>query len=59
MAKLFRCRDTGVNCNAEMRGNDEQDLLQKVQEHARAVHKLELRSDNATMQKVRQAIRDV
>jgi predicted small metal-binding protein len=57
--KMFRCRDTGMNCNAEITGADEPEVLQKAQEHARSVHNMALRSDENTMRKVRQAIKDI
>ncbi len=58
MAKLLRCRDTGMNCNMEIRGNTEQEVFERAQEHARNVHNLTLHSNDATTQKVRRAIRD-
>ncbi len=59
MAKMFRCSDTGMSCNAEIRGNTEQEVIEKAKEHARDVHNMALRSDDTTMKKVRQAIKDV
>ncbi len=57
--KMFRCRDTGMNCNAEIRGGSEEEVITKAQEHARTAHNMALRSDEATMKKVRSAIKDV
>jgi predicted small metal-binding protein len=57
--KMIRCRDTGMNCTAELRGNTEQEVIEKAQEHARTVHNMALRSDVGTMDKIRQAIKDV
>ncbi|MEJ2665581.1 MAG: DUF1059 domain-containing protein [Deinococcales bacterium] len=41
MAKLLRCRDVGFDCDAEVRADNEDDLLRMVAEHAREVHGLE------------------
>lgn len=51
MAKLFRCRDVGFDCDAEVRADNEEDLLRMVAEHAREVHGME-DVDDATVQKV-------
>ena len=47
-----------MNCNMEIRGNTEQEVFERAQEHARNVHNLTLHSNDATTQKVRRAIRD-
>ena len=41
MAKVIRCRDVGVDCDFEARGENEQELLQKCSEHARSEHGME------------------
>lgn len=51
MAKLVRCRDVGFDCDAEVRADNEEDILRMVAEHARDVHGLE-DVDDATVQKV-------
>ena len=57
--KMIRCRDTGMNCSAEIRGSTEDEVIQKCQEHARTTHNMALRSDQQTMRKLRSAIQDV
>ena len=56
MAKQLRCRDVGMNCDFEARGNTEEEVLQKAAAHARTVHQIkELTPDLAA--KVKAAIR--
>ncbi len=38
MAKVVSCRDVGVDCDFEARGETEQEILQKCAEHARTAH---------------------
>jgi predicted small metal-binding protein len=38
MAKTYTCRDVGVNCDWKVRGNDEADIMRKIQDHARTEH---------------------
>ncbi len=38
MAKLLRCRDVGLECDFEVCGMDETEVLTKGAEHARDVH---------------------
>lgn len=38
MAKVIRCRDVGVDCDFEARGETEQELLAQCSEHARTAH---------------------
>ena len=40
MQKLFRCRDIGNNCNYQVRGKSEEEVLQKVSEHAKTAHNM-------------------
>lgn len=56
MAKLLRCRDVGFDCDAEVRADDEEELLRMVAEHAREVHGLE-EVDDAVVDKVLAAVR--
>lgn len=56
MAKLLRCRDVGFDCDAEVRADDEEELLRMVAEHAREVHGLE-EVDDAVEDKVLAAVR--
>ncbi|HKI57863.1 MAG TPA: DUF1059 domain-containing protein [Trueperaceae bacterium] len=57
VAKLLRCRDVGFDCDAEVRAENEEDLLRMVAEHAREVHGLE-DVDDATVQKVLASVRN-
>ncbi len=41
MAKVAKCRDTGLNCEFIIRGGTEDELLENAKEHARAVHPTE------------------
>lgn len=38
MAKVVKCRDVGVDCDFESRGETEQEVLKKCAEHARTAH---------------------
>ena len=38
MAKMLRCRDVGVDCDAVIRAKTEKELMRKVAEHAKTVH---------------------
>lgn len=38
MAKMLRCRDVGVDCDAVIRAETEEELMRKVAEHAKTVH---------------------
>jgi len=58
MAKELRCRDVGMNCDFETRGNTEEEVLQHAAAHARSAHEItEMPPDLAA--KVRAAIRTV
>jgi predicted small metal-binding protein len=57
MAKVVTCRDVGVDCDFEARGQTEQEVLKKCAEHARSEHGMkELPADLAA--KVKAAIHD-
>jgi predicted small metal-binding protein len=57
MTKVIRCRDVGVDCDFEARGQTEQEVLKKCQEHARSAHGMdEIPAELAV--KVKAAIRD-
>ncbi len=56
MAKVIKCRDVGVDCDFEARGETEQDIMRQCAEHARTAHGMsEIPADLA--EKVRAAIR--
>ena len=58
MAKQLRCRDVGMNCDFEARGNTEAEVLQQASAHARSVHQItEMPPELAA--KVRGAIRTI
>lgn len=58
MAKQLRCRDVGLNCDFEVRGTTDEEVLQKAVVHARVVHELpDVPPELAT--KVRAAIRTI
>ncbi|MEM4408222.1 MAG: DUF1059 domain-containing protein [Candidatus Caldarchaeum sp.] len=57
MAKVIRCRDVGVDCDFEARGNTVDEVMQKCAEHAAKDHGMkEIPPEVAD--KVRAAIRD-
>jgi predicted small metal-binding protein len=57
MAKIVRCREIGVDCDFEARGETEQEVLQKCAEHARSDHGMDqIPADLAA--KVRASIHD-
>ena len=55
MAKVLQCRDVGVDCDIEVRGETEQEILQAAGQHAQTVHSMEVTCELAA---VRQAIND-
>jgi predicted small metal-binding protein len=58
MDKQLRCRDVGLNCDYEVRGATDEEVLQKAVVHARTVHELtDVPPELAS--KVRAAIRTV
>ncbi len=57
MAKVINCRQVGVDCDFEARGETEQEVIEKCAEHARSAHGMEEISPDL-MEKVRQAIRE-
>ena len=57
MSKVLKCREVGMDCDFEARGETEQLVMQKAAEHAKDVHKIpEITPELAT--KVKSAIRD-
>ena len=57
MAKVIRCKDIGVDCDFEARGETVEEILVKCAEHGRDVHGMnELPSE--MIDKVRAYIRD-
>ena len=56
MAKVIRCRDGGFDCNEVVRGQTEEEVLQKAGEHAKRDHNIDVTPELA--QQVRALIRD-
>ncbi len=57
MAKVIRCREVGVDCDFEARGETVEEVMQKCAEHARKDHNMtEIPPELAA--KVRAAMRD-
>ncbi len=57
MAKIVSCRDAGADCDFVARGDNEEEVLRQVTEHARTDHNMsEIPAD--VRDKVRAAIRD-
>ena len=57
MAKIIRCREVGVDCDFEARGETEQEVLDKCAEHGRTAHGMQELSPELVA-KVRAAIRE-
>jgi predicted small metal-binding protein len=55
--KVIRCRDVGVDCDFEARGQTEQEVLRECTEHARSAHGME-EIPAELVAKVKAAIRD-
>ena len=56
MAIILRCRDVGPDCDADMRGDTEGEILEQAGAHAQADHGLEVTSE--LVEVVRSAIKD-
>ena len=57
MPKTYTCRDVGVDCDWKVRGRDEAEVMGKIRDHARQVHKMDpIPAD--LERKVRAAIRE-
>lgn len=58
MVKMLRCQDVGVDCDAVIRAETEEELMRKVAEHAKTVHGVtEIPAD--LVAKIKAAIREV
>ncbi|HSF81471.1 MAG TPA: DUF1059 domain-containing protein [Anaerolineales bacterium] len=57
MTKVVHCRDVGFDCDGVVRAETEQEVLQQVAAHAKAVHNLEEVSEEV-VDKVRQVMRE-
>jgi predicted small metal-binding protein len=57
MSKIVSCREVGVDCDFETRGETEHEVLQKCAEHAKSAHGMdEIPAELAA--KVRSSIHD-
>jgi len=57
MAKIVRCRDIGFDCDGVVQAETEQEVLEQVAAHAKAVHNIETVPPEV-VEKVRQVMRD-
>ena len=57
MTKVVHCRDVGFGCDGVVRAETEEEALAQVAAHAKAVHNLEMVTEEA-VEKVRQVLRD-
>jgi predicted small metal-binding protein len=57
MGKILRCKDVGMDCDAEIRAETEEEILKHAAEHAEKVHDITKISEEQLM-KVKEAIRD-
>lgn len=58
MAKQITCRDVGVDCDFQARGNTVEEVLQQCAEHASSAHGIQ-EIPPELIAKVQAAIRDV
>ena len=56
MSKLLKCRDTGADCDFEVRSDSEDEILQAAGQHTQSVHNMEVTDDLVAA--VRSAIKD-
>ncbi|MCW5982639.1 MAG: DUF1059 domain-containing protein [Bryobacteraceae bacterium] len=57
MAKVIRCRDVGVDCDFEARGESMEEVLSQCSDHAREAHGMDAIPPELAA-KVQSAIRD-
>lgn len=58
MTKSFECEHGGVQCNAKVTGETEDEVLQKAIEHARDEHGVDLTSSKTLARYAASLIRD-
>ena len=56
MVKVLKCRDVGPDCDAVVRGETEEEILEQVGKHAQSVHGMEVTAE--LVEAVRSAIKD-
>ena len=54
--KHFHCKDVGYDCNWELQGESEDEMLPKIEKHAAEAHNL-IHFKEEAVQHVREAIR--
>lgn len=57
VGKILKCRDVGVDCDFEVHGKDEAEILRKAAEHAKGCH-AGVQITPELQQKIRSAIQD-
>jgi predicted small metal-binding protein len=57
MTKVLRCRDVGMDCDFEARGETDQEILRQCQQHARTDHGMDQIPHEVAV-KLKNAIRD-
>ena len=57
MGKLLKCRDVGVDCDVEIRGDTDAEILSKAAEHAKGCHQ-GVQMTPAVQAKIRAAIKE-
>ena len=58
MTKSFACRDAGVPCRAKITAETEEELLEKVVEHAREKHGIDVSQSKTLAGYAQSAIKD-
>lgn len=58
MAKTFECKHGGVVCGAKIRGDTEDEVLQKAVEHAKTEHGVDLTQSQTLARYAQSLIRD-
>jgi predicted small metal-binding protein len=57
MTKVLKCSDVNPGCNFEIRGNSDEEVLQKAAEHAKTAHNMQNIPPDV-LSKARAAIRE-
>jgi predicted small metal-binding protein len=58
MMKSFKCRDMDMNCDFQVEGRSEDEVMNKVSDHARTRHS-DISLTDQIRNKIRSVIRDV
>jgi predicted small metal-binding protein len=58
MTKVLSCRDVGVDCDFEAKGETEEEIMQKAAQHAKEAHGM-TEIPPEIVEKCQKAIRDV